>query len=367
MMYILTNEEKYLNKIINLLNEITERLNNEEYGLTYCDGLTGISFMFHFLNEKNILTQEVKAEIEDSLTFLDECLLEYAMNNTSNIQETDFLHGAFGTVHYLNERISNGNLNNEIKASSLLLFEKVARLVIDDVNLSNNVATLKDIDENSHKTNCGLAHGNVSNILIFAKLVNNFPQNEIITKAFRMSIECLLSFENDIDDELSLYPSIAVNKSSAVYNIPLGWCYGDQTISLALHYASRLLKDKKLENKALKLAERNLETIISAKMFPTPNYDAAFCHGLSSIAYLNKKWYNFTGDEKYLTLYEELIMDIINKGNHEDVISGYKKVINHDVFEYSIGFLDGSLGIGIVLIDYLLEHDENWDRFFLLN
>ncbi|MDP2060286.1 MAG: lanthionine synthetase LanC family protein, partial [Flavobacteriaceae bacterium] len=131
---------------------------------------------------------------------------------------------------------------------------------------------------------------------------------------------------------------------------------------------SNIFKSDSLYTKALALARRNLSRNTYDKMFPVTLFDEAFCHGLASVAYLHKKWYKITGDEKFYNLYEFLIKDIVERGDKIDGLAGYKKIINRNETINSIGLLDGVVGIGIVLIDYLLgDNNTGWDSFFLLD
>lgn len=227
---------------------------------------------------------------------------------------------------------------------------------------------ITEINQDRHKVNCGMAHGYVSYISILLRFLSNNRNNHKVKNALDMSLSLLLSFETENYNAFSAYPGIAINKKTAIYNIPLGWCYGDQTISMTLYKASNILKKDSLYTKALALAKRNLSRNTYDKMFPVTLFDEAFCHGLSSVAYIHKKWHGITGDEKFYNLYELIIKDIIERGDKIDGLAGYRKIIDRNKTINSIGLLDGVIGIGIVLIDYLLkDNNTGWDSFFLLD
>ncbi|MBF4472436.1 lanthionine synthetase LanC family protein [Flavobacterium sp. HJJ] len=367
LLYKLTNKEEYRDKIHVVIENITNLLNTGDYSLTYCDGLTGIGYMLNFIKNKEILTNEVNFEIEESLEFIDQCIVEFALKNTKGIEELDFLHGAFGAAFYLNERLKN-NKNPELKNKVTVFFELLSTIVIKEVEKTNKVKNVIDIDNSTQRTNCGLAHGHISYILIFSDFLAQFKDNNLVFEALKKSVSCLLEFENNDKNNLSAYPSIAVNKNTGDYNVSLGWCYGDQTISLGLYKASLILNDNNIKNIAFRLAFRNMERNTIEKMFATPFYDAGFCHGLSGIAYLHKKWSIISTDKKFYELYENLINDILELSCKNDGIAGFKKFNGNGYFVDSIGMLDGVIGIGMVLIDYLLEEKDNdWDSLFLLN
>lgn len=368
LMYRLTKKEDYINKIHKTLENIVEILNTSEYGLTYCNGLVGIGYMFNFLRNKGILTEGFNTEIKDSLEFIDNSIVNFSLINTETIEDTDFLHGSFGAAFYLNERLKD-NTNIELKKSVIILFEKLSDIVLNDIKNTKSVRDVTFYDDNTHRTNCGLAHGHISHIIIFSKFLENFPNNKLVYQALIECINCILDFENENDSNLSQFPSIAVNKLTAKYDVPLGWCYGDQTISIGLYKASKILKDETLRRKSFKLAYQNLKRDTIEKTYPSQSYDAGFCHGLSSVAYIHKKWFSISDDKKFNDLYEKFISDIIDFGETNEGIGGYQKYLGKDRYEDTVGLLDGAIGIGIVLIDYLLEEEEDceWDSIFLLN
>lgn len=368
LQYKLTNEEEYLTKIHNLISKIIEIINETDVPLSYCNGLVGVAHVFNFIKNKDILNSESLIDIEDALLTIDEGVADYYINHTRIIEDIDFLHGSFGAAFYLIERFAT-NKNFQFKEKLIQLFEILATIVLADIEKTNSVKDLYNTTEDTHVTNCGLAHGHISYIIVFSKFLEQIPENNLVREALNKSVTCVLEFENNNENNLSQFPSIATNKITAVYNTTLGWCYGDQTISLGLYKAACILNDKALKEKALALAYKNLQRNTFDKMFSSPNsYDACFCHGLSSIAYIHKKWYLISKDEKFYHEYEKLTSAVLSFGENEKGIAGYQKHQGNGTYIDSIGLLDGVIGIGMVLIDYLLEFDDcGWDNLFLLD
>ncbi len=365
--FILTKNPVYKANIKVYLEKIVGLLNKKDVHISYCNGLVGIAQMFNYISKKNVLDLEALSDLEDAMQIIDESIIELTLSSTITLNDTDFLHGSFGVAFYLNERFSKINAAH-IKSKTIQLFEKLSFIVLADIEDHRLVNHLREIDSTAHKTNCGLAHGNVSHILLFSKFLENVPDNKLIKKALIASVDCLLEFESGNKDSFSQFPSIAVNKLTAQYNIPLGWCYGDQTISLALYKASKTLMNEYIYNKAVELAYVNLQRNSIEKIFPTPYYDAGFCHGLASIAYIHKKWFSITNDPNFYEAYENYISDILKLGNKNFGVTSYKKFHHKDGYIDAIGLLDGTIGVAVVLIDYLLKfNDTGWDNFFLLD
>lgn len=362
VLFQLTKKKLYLKKIDAVIIRIFDVLNNGNYGVSYCNGLAGVAHMLNFLLEHKVIEDSMRSNLD----FFDNILADIALKNTQSVDDADFLHGAFGVAYYLNNRLKD---NPKIKNKTCQLFEKLIEIVANYVKESEKVCNLTEYTPGTHRTNLGLAHGLVSYIIIISKFLENFPQEKYALFTLKKCIECLLRFESKDKSKLSLFPGIAINQKTAEYNIPLGWCYGDQTISFGLYKASKILKDESLREKAFKLAYRNLSRDSIEKIFPTPICDAGFCHGLSSIAYVHKKWYYISGEKKFYDLYSKFISEILDFGKRNVGIAGYQKYVSNNQYEDSIGFLDGAIGVGIVLTDYLLEDNStiNWDQFFLLD
>ncbi len=74
MYYKLTGDENYLNKFDLALDRIYESLNEDNYQLTYCDGLTGVLNLLLFYQESQILEED---DVADALLQFDEIIINY--------------------------------------------------------------------------------------------------------------------------------------------------------------------------------------------------------------------------------------------------------------------------------------------------
>lgn len=363
MLFALTKEKQYLNKFNKCIEKVFEMLNKSEYSLSYCDGLSGISYMLNFMQQRGVIRIN---SLGEDLKYIDKILLEYSLENTSSIDDIDFLHGTLGVAHYLNSRLKH---NPKISTKTELLFTRIGGIINEDIIKAQSVKNIQIYEENLHKTNCGLAHGYVSYLLIFSDYLNNSKQNEYIRNVLSNSVECLLSFESKNDTTASVFPGIAINNFTADYSTHLGWCYGDQAVSLGLYKTSKVLNDVSLLKKAKNLAYKTLERdSLDKLLLMFKSMDAGFCHGLSSIAYICKKWHDITGDIVFHSRYLKFIEDILNLDYKKEGIGGFQKYMGNGAFETRVGLLDGSIGIGLVLIDFLIEDKTTmWDDLFLLN
>ncbi len=374
VLYKYNKQPKYLEKIEEVINVIFEKLNNSSENIpkTYCLGLAGIGYMLNFLEESG----EIKnIDFADALEVIDEILIDTVnyflsyidhIDDESKMEHIDFLHGVSGIAHYFLAR----NKNKIYYEKITLLFEKLSEIIEWDYQKALEVKDIKEIKDGLHKTNIGLAHGHISFILLFSKFLENFPDNDKIRNALKTSVKTVLLFKNDSKDGFCLFPSIAVNKKTAFYNIHLGWCYGDQSVSYGLHKAGITLGDHNLVETSKQIALSTLKRdTLELALLNDESCDAGFCHGTVCVAHYHKKWYSITKDHRFLELYKKFTQDTLLIANKKDGLAGYMKKNGTGGFESALGLLDGIAGIGICLIDSLLDENTvlKWDSIFLID
>ncbi|WP_136468900.1 lanthionine synthetase C family protein [Flagellimonas onchidii] len=357
-----TRDIKYIEKANLAISEIFEMLNSAHYGVTYCNGLAGVGFMINYIKKTGCFNT---LEVDESLCEIDDYIFTYTEDRIKSSEDLDFLHGAFGATYYLLTRVEKNSLLTE---RTKHLFYMLCNVLNSEIDKSNEVHEVRHIDNSLHKTNCGLAHGHGSYIAILAKALMKFEKEDIIRDTLRNCINCLLSFQSKDENSISCFPAIAISPYTANYEIPMGWCYGDQTASLSLYRGGIALGDKNIINKAIQIALKTLnrDTFIKAQLSPLT--DACFCHGSASVAYLNKKWGQITKNSAFNELYQHFVKVTLKKGDNDIGLAGYQKYLGDNKHENAIGLLDGVIGVGVMLLDYLLEDNQlNWDSFFLLD
>lgn len=362
MLYKLTTDNIYLEKMNNGIEILFDKLNTSRLSYTYCDGLTGIAFMLEFLKKQNILNYDISETIE----LIDNAVINYALRNTQSYDDVDFLHGSLGIAFYFIEKLP---INESTDSHIIKLIKRIGTIIKEDILKTKCVCNLQTYDDLTHRTNVGLAHGHISSIIIFSKYLEKFPEDSYIREILADSVSCVLDFKSDDDSTPSAFPGISINRHIADYRIHMGWCYGDQSTALGFFKASKVLNDTNLEIIAKNLAYRTLkrDTILKA-LKSEKRCDAGFCHGVSSLSYIHKKFFKITKDAAFQKAYEMFLDEMIKMGSWANGIGGYKKFAGENKFERAIGMLSGSIGIGIVLIDYLLDDENvNWESVFLLD
>jgi lantibiotic modifying enzyme len=349
----LTNNPSDLEKFYAVLEDLYERLNNDEYSNTFCDGLIGVAISLNYFIEKQMIGLE---DVEESLSIIDQIIIENSLVESTNIHGFDYLHGQFGALFYLLERLQ---FSQENEAIVVRLFEDAANTLLTEIQSEHP-------DKDVPCGNCGLAHGNISFIAIFSRFLERYPENEIVRTSLETLVRHQLSFINpDKKNSFSLFPSIVKNRSEIHYNIIAGWCYGDPTAIITLFRAADIMGDDRLKTLCMELSEHVAARDTIEKAAATEQTDAGLCHGMASIALNNRILHEITGKEKFHQNYCYFVEAVLKRGNSPESVSGFRKYLGEGEYEDLLNLLDGSMGIGLFLITTLLEEPTDWERLFL--
>lgn len=344
-------DEEFFFKVF---DTIYDKLNEEEYSLTYCDGLAGIAFFIRMC-KKYLTTNDY--DVEQLLTDIDGIIIESILSNLNAIDDfntLDFLHGKLGVLHYLITFDVNPSLTK----------------VIYDHVVTSIFQNLKSIDSDDNQiVNYGLAHGMCSYIHIIINGIDISSDRGQAINLLELIGEIYLNANINFSN-LSLYPSISsksnFEKNSSFLH-PLGWCYGDQTISTSLYKLGKFLNSKKILEYSYKISDHwKTRNDIYTSLGNSEYYDYSFCHGMSSVAFFNKKWYNITNDPKFLENYTVFLDLIVSQIQEEDNIAGFKKCTGDEsLYKIDWGLLTGVAGIGLNLIYQRNNNNNNWLKLFL--
>lgn len=336
-----------------LVELLVEKLNNEDYSFTYCDGMCGNAFVLKRYRKK---LKKYGYDIEQLLEDMDSILIEH-LQNISNVENinTDFLHGSFGILYYF-------------------IFFKERSLKFKTVYLKNVKYILSYINNakinNDLKVNYGLAHGLCSIMNIIKLYLENIDRNcETSKLCLNLCLEMYTVPEINFNQP-SLYPSISTISdfnNNSKNSVPLGWCYGDQTISTTLYNISTFENDQKLydlsHNIALHWAKRDS---IRKALLNENFYDYMICHGVGSIALYNKIWFDITKNDVYHDNYLFFMTDLLTKRSDIDNVAGYKRALINNEYEKSYGLLTGISGVGLLILNALSPENKSWYNLLLI-
>lgn len=331
-----------------MVGQYVEELNNGSLKLdfSYCNGLCGFAYAMAHLHHAGFINVELVEEFED----LDEMLFNSAMALINN-HYNDFLHGAFGVVHYFSTRDKTQKITFYLEKLSEVIAEKL--ISIDGFSAIPNLSLPSNKDPND--INLSLSHGQNGFLIILLNLLN---ENSRVLSTVVKSCLSLVSntFDQDEKQRFSKFPaSIHLQSGEKKYSNRLGWCYGD--LGQLLLY-ERLRKISLSNSITANLDVFAAYTANRKCLDSTLVSDSSFCHGASGLAQFYQVLYLNSGNKVYIDAHHFWI---------EQTVAMLPCDLKENKFvgkEHSI--LDGYSGIGLSLLSFLFPQNAGWANAVLL-
>jgi lantibiotic modifying enzyme len=335
-----------------LLADYIEKLDNDELNLnsfSYCNGLAGFAYAISHLYN----TDMINIDIEEEFEALDEMLFNSAVMLIKN-DYNDFLHGAFGIIHYFNSRQRSEKIDH-------YLDELIKIIDAHLINLDNTscIANLSlPSNQVKEKINLSLSHGLNGFVIILLNMLETSAQKETI---LRIVERCTLFISNNYAAEADekrfskFSCGMDLNDGEKEFNNRLGWCYGD---------LGQLLMFSKIDKTQVATKIPVLPDSIAGDTVSRTSYqstlvkDSHFCHGASGLAHFYHALYHESGRVEYAAAYDYWI---------SQTVSLLKEDLKNDTFkgnEHSI--LDGYPGVGLTLLSYIADGNLAWSDAVLL-
>jgi hypothetical protein len=332
------------------VEKITERLMINQKSHSFCDGLSGILYLFDFLQQKELLDIDI-SDVQE----LFENYLIYSMKMDFFNRNFDFLHGSLGVILYFLKKRSNVDHINDFIEHLYVAAEK---------DTKNHIFKWKSYIPHIKKDgyNLSLSHGISSLIITLSRMLKNNINNKYIEEMLNGSINYIFSQELDYNLYGSHYPSIIAEKYS-ITKSRLAWCYGDLGIAFALWQAGTTTNRADWKNKALTIftdstrrTDSQLEGVI----------DAGICHGSVGLSLIYRRLYIETGIGSFKAATDYWMNQTLKHARFEDGLAGYKTYIMGDwICDHSL--LMGITGIGLTFISYLENDSQDWDELLLIS
>ena len=321
-----------------LLNELSAKIPSHTYGT----GLSGILYLITFLNEKQLTHIDISDAEKSIEPFLEKALEKEFINNNY-----DFIHGAIGVGLYFLKKNKQEYVNRVID-------------YLDNTAQREGIITKWECSYFYEQPiyNISLSHG-ISSIIIFLSQVFEKYNSEKAKSMTEGAVNYILSQEMDFSKYGSLYPSFSTEAGLAKSR--LGWCYGDLGIGIALWRASALLNVESWEKKAMDIFHRsatrkNDETV----------KDSSLCHGTAGISMIYNRLFLNTGERAFKEIADYWIWKTLRYAVFPDGLAGYKAA-EKEGWVNSYCLLNGISGIGITLLSYLQDDNQDWDELFILS
>lgn len=322
---------------------------------TFCNGFSGINWYFKFLNAKEVLSDE------------DVKILCYRDRELENISlemlkqgNYDFLHGAVGIAYYLlysPETTSKNYYADFFSGLDSLIDASANKDAIPNYDYKTNGIIPDEI-------NLGLSHGIPSVLKFSIQCLKQGICREKSQKLAQQLAGYLLAHTNR-DTASSYFPyTISSTEKHRDEVSRLAWCYGDLGVGIVLYQAGVILQDAHIVDFSIQVL---LDSTKRRNMTEAMIADAGICHGTSGVAHIYNKMWHYTQDPTFKEARDHWIQKTLEFGVYPDGIAGYKRYTGEsDKYENDWGLLEGSAGIGLVLLSYLTGNF-SWDYCLMLN
>lgn len=338
----------------NLLNEYITQLTENTLHLdpySYCNGLAGFAYVMSELHKMEWINIDMQEEFEE----IDEMLFHSALSLIER-DHNDFLHGAFGIIHYFSGRAAEQAITTYIDQLIKLLTEKMVSF--DEFTCIANLSLPSN--QIREKINMSLSHGLNGFLLILLKLLETPAARQPIEHLIAHCSSALYKSATTAKLELtqrSIFPaSVHLDTNERKYSNRLGWCYGDLGQLLLLH---------RLDQKGLlpgdyhpPIVDMAIATTERKSFEDTLIEDASFCHGAAGLAQFYAVLKQVSDLPIYTDAYEYWIGETVR------LLRLDLEKNNFLYNEHSI--LDGYTGVGLTLLHYFSPTERSWGEAVLL-
>ncbi len=337
--------ESIIEKCISLVNDGYASPN-------FSKGLAGFGWVLDHLKTANFIDIDNDMLLSNFDDYIKKEMILYLKSGNY-----DFLHAGVGCAYYFLSRYKateSDSLRHKYKKHLILFIEHLKKSSTNEgINKVKWVYRLNpDLKETVY--DLSLAHGISSIIGILSRLyeLDDFKPltNELLTKA----LNYLLSFKKLDKETFSIFPNFANDK----YESRVAWCYGDLGIGLTLLRASKSTNDDQMREIALLVLRHTANRLTPENSLVTDPY---ICHG----AFGNSQIFNRIYKETKEPIFKNARNTWINHGLQ--LIEDKRSFIEKEKGKNYLRLLNGISGIGLVMIDYLSEHNSNWDECLMIN
>jgi lantibiotic biosynthesis protein len=357
-----TKEDKYLEKVEEIIVEMYNKIQNGEYYLnfSYSNGLTGFLWAINNLNESGHIDIDINEYFEDTIPLIYEFIFE-----KSSEGDFDFLHGALGPVCFLLDTI-------HLFPNNVTVIKEFNRILLEKGITDSKQETLyftskikKSDGKNEDVINLSLSHGMAA---IINYLTRCIATPEIKSEELEIALKQIIKFyrlhQNPIKDKMSYFPSWVELKEHQVSTSRMAWCYGDLGIGLAFYKAGEALADFELKDFATELLKHS----INRKELNEENIvEGNFCHGSSGLVETYRGIYQTTNEKIFLEASQYWLKVTLDLAVHQDGYAGYKAYNGKDkVYQNDGTLLEGATGIALVFLETLLEKPLPWKKALML-
>ncbi len=297
-------------------------------------------------------------------------IIEYIIEQTQNYELANNFHDLFyGFIGKGILLLENQKEDNKSYIHTLIDIIRSNSIRTENGSYWNTPSTFFPSDDFQKTINYGIPHGTCGIILFLLKCADVYHLNSQLRELLRSSIDWLI-YQLDKENNNLKY-SYSPLEASATGK--LGWCYGDQTLAFTLlryyetyNYPRALAKAWELiRQSSIKPIDQTGLKFYSKYGY----YDMRVCHGTSSVAYMWKRMFDITRDyrlEDLANKWVTLTLDNLDIFLPQlEIISSLEK--DNEAIDFSMGFINGLSGVGLVLMSFVDPKLSDWDKLLLLD
>jgi lantibiotic modifying enzyme len=350
-----SQNRKYISITENYAERLFEQFIEGEKSHTFCNGFSGILYLFEFLRNNDFIDMDVN----DIQPALDNYLVDRMRQNISE-NYYDFMHGALGVGLYILRRGTGFEYIQELIDFLYVTAEK---------SDGNQIIKWKSfiLDKNEERLftyNFALSHGISSIIIFLTRVVKTGMLDERIVEMLTGAVNYLLSQEKDFSQLGSYFPHyILIDSPNDISKSRMAWCYGDLGIGLALWQAGKVLEKTACEERGLEIL---LQSTKRRSFDESYVRDAGICHGSAGVAMIFRRMYLETKRNEFEDAAQYWVNQTLNFSRFENGLAGYMTLYSDD-WKCDYSLLTGIAGIGLVLLSFLENNQQTWDEMFLLS
>lgn len=336
------SNEKYNERLLIVIDKINTLLSKENYGFSFCSGLSGFGWVL--INCESINIEIEEDYFEDIDLILQEELIEQSSKNNY-----DFLHGSMGIAMYFIERCKK-NKNNKL---SDLLNDFVKNLNNKILFNIQDLLTRKPGFIDEKHIFFGIAHG-VSGYMNFLTHLNkNFIDLKVdIKEAVRTCLNYLQFHKEYNNLSKQFYPHTFYLESNIINPAIFGWCQGDLGVANSLHNVAMFLNDDSLKKEAKELVEFSKNITFNDSGIK----DFGICHGSTGIVLqylLSSKIQKINNEQQIQEWFEQVKKQTKN-------FKVYESHQGYDEYEIDMCLLSGAAGLGMTILSTDHKIDLKW-------
>ncbi len=355
LLFKYVSENKDSSIIEENLIALYELASTENTLLTYCSGLAGLSWLFNYFNEKEV----VEVDMNEVFGETDEYLYTWMMQQI-NHGEYDYLHGAVGIGVYFLSRTSNEKYREYLSD----LVDGLDKIAIKEEDGAVKFLSVLNHENGETGYNLSLSHGISSIIVFLTRGIEQDINKEKATALLNGCVKYLLKNRlQGTDEYYSIFPN-SISEGQKSNSSRLAWCYGDLGIGIALYQAGVLTNNKEWEEFALEVLIKCTER---RDLMQNGVLDAGLCHGAAGIGHIFHRMYRYSKDEVFKEAAQFWFDETKKMAIHEDGIAGYKAWHGKEGWVNETNLLVGISGIALALYCWENNIDPDWDRCLLLS